>query len=74
MHVNTPTVSISCRLSNIVIVCFLTVSVEKGEDFPLSHAGTQQSGGDEALPLRLPHDANDLQLTHKVLQFALQVF
>lgn len=54
--------------------CVLTVCVEKGEDFSLSDAGTQEPGCDEALPLRLPDYTNDLQLTHILLQLGLQVF
>lgn len=54
-------------------MCFLTVCVKKGQNFPLSNAGTQQPGSDQALPLRLPHHTDDLQLMHKYLKLFLQV-
>lgn len=56
-----------------VLVCLLTVRVEEGEHLSLSDAGPQQPGRDQALPLRLSHHMDDLQLTHILLQPALQV-
>lgn len=60
-----------CCLCNIV--CFLTMCVEKGENFALSNTGTQQPRCDEALPLWLPHYTDNLQLKYIFLQLGLQV-
>lgn len=60
-------------MSRKKVVCFLTVRVKKGQNFPLSNAGTQQPGSDQALPLRLPHHTDDLQLMHKYFKLFLQV-
>lgn len=59
----------------VVVACvrFLTVCVQKGEHFSLRDAGTQQPGRDEALPLKLPHYLDNLQMTNVFLQFTLEV-
>ncbi|EDL04073.1 mCG145896, partial [Mus musculus] len=51
----------------------LTVGVQEREHLCLRHAGPQQPGCDEPLPLPLPNHAHDLQLLNVLLQPLLQV-
>lgn len=52
-------------IRNILGLCSLTVCIKKGQNFSLGHAGTQQPGGDQTLPLWLPHHTDNLKLTHE---------
>lgn len=56
-----------------MVVCLLTVRIKEGQNVPLSDAGTQQPGSDQAFPLWLPHHTDDLQLMHKYFELFLQV-
>lgn len=49
----------------------LTVGIQEGEHLRLRHAGSQQSGSDQALSLLLPHHPHDLQLLYVLLQLFL---
>lgn len=51
----------------------LTVGVQECEHLSLCHAGPQQPGCDEPLPLLLSNHAHDLQLLNIPLQPLLQV-
>lgn len=60
-------------MSRRMVVCLLTVRIKEGQDVPLSDAGTQQPGSDQAFPLWLPHHTDDLKLVHKHFKLLLQV-
>lgn len=49
------------------------MSIEEGEDLALGVTGSQQSGRDESLPLRLTHDFNHLQRLDVLVQSRLQM-
>lgn len=52
----------------------LTVCIQEGEHLAARHAGSQQPGRDQPLPLRLPHHPHNLQLLHVAVQLVLQIF
>lgn len=56
-----------CQASTLL----LTVGIQEREHLCLCHAGSQQSGRDQPLPLRLPHHPHELQLLHVLLQLLL---